>query len=105
MARRTITAVTAVALALAAPAAAEAMPYLSAGEAARATGRALHAEYTNIARGSLDAVCPRTARPNFRRCYYTYYDLADQCWEGATAIRENFRSYSYRILWDGRCGQ
>jgi hypothetical protein len=85
------------------PAAAQAVPYLSAGEAARVTGGALHREYTNVMRGSLDARCPATRRPNVRVCSYSYLDLAGTCWWGDTKVWETRTHYYWRILFDDKC--
>ena len=90
-------------VALGAPAQAQAWQYLSGGEAARVTGRALHREYDNVQRGSLRARCPARRNPAFRRCAYTYYDLAGQRWCGISAVRELRSRYVYRILYDRRC--
>jgi hypothetical protein len=99
-----ITALAALALvAAAAPAQAHAWQYLSAGEAARVAGGALHGEYTNIQVGSLRSHCPATGNPAFRRCVYTYADRAGQCWRGAIGVRELPDRYRYRFLFDDRC--
>lgn len=99
-----ITALAALALAAAAaPAHAHAWQYLSAGEAARVAGGALHREYSNIQVGSLRSRCPATSNPAFRRCVYIYYDHAGQCWSGAIGVRELAYRYVYRFLYDGRC--
>jgi hypothetical protein len=90
-------------VAVASPAQAQAGQYLSAGEAARVTGGALHREYTNIQVGSLSSRCPATRNPAFRRCIYIYYDHAGQCWSGAIGVRELAYRYVYRFLYDGRC--
>lgn len=90
-------------LAVAASAQAQAGQYLSAGEAARVAGRALHREYSNIQVGSLRSRCPVTRDPAFRRCVYVYYDHAGQCWAGAIGVRELSYRYVYRFLYDGRC--
>jgi hypothetical protein len=90
-------------VAVAAPAQAHAAQYLSAGEAARVAGRALHREYSNIQVGSLRSRCPATGNPAFRRCVYTYADHAGQCWAGAIGVRELAYRYVYRFLYDGRC--
>ena len=90
-------------VALVAPAQAQAWQYLSAGEAARVTGSALHREYDNIQVGSLTSRCPARRNPAFRRCAYTYYDLAGQRWCGVSAVRELHSRYVYRILYDNRC--
>jgi hypothetical protein len=90
-------------VAVVAPAQAQAGQYLSAGEAARVAGRALHREYTNIEVGSLRSRCPATVNPAFRRCVYMYYDHAGQCWAGAIGVRELGYRYVYRFLYDGRC--
>jgi hypothetical protein len=90
-------------VAVAAPAQAQATPYLSAGEAARVVGAAVHREYDNIQVGSLNAHCPATRNRSFRRCVYTYYDHAGQCWTGAAGVRELWNRYVYRFLYDARC--
>jgi hypothetical protein len=90
-------------IAVAAPAQAHATQYLSGGEAARVVGGALHREYDNIQVGSLRARCPATRNPAFRRCVYTYYDHAGQCWTGAAGVRELAYRYVYRFLYDGHC--
>ena len=77
--------------------------YLSAGEAARVAGRALHREYTNLEVGSLRSRCPATSNAAFRRCLYVYRDHAGQCWAGAIGVRELATRYVYRFLYDGRC--
>jgi hypothetical protein len=90
-------------LAVTSQAQAKAGQYLSAGEAARVAGRALHREYDNIQVGSLRSRCPATRNPAFRRCVYVYYDHAGQCWAGAIGIRELAYRYVYRFLYDGHC--
>jgi hypothetical protein len=89
--------------ALATSAQAQVSQYLSAGEAARVAGSALHREYTNIQVGSLRSRCPATRNPAFRRCVYIYYDHAGQCWAGAIGVRELSYRYVYRFLYDRRC--
>ena len=104
MKRIIVAALAALALvALAAPAHAQARQYLSAGEAARVVGAGLHREFDNIQVGSLRSRCPATRNPAFRRCVYTYYDHAGQCWTGAAAVRELSYRYVYRFLYDSRC--
>jgi hypothetical protein len=99
-----VTALAALALiAVAAPAQAHARQYLSGGEAANVVGAALHREYDNIQVGSLRSRCPATRNPAFRRCVYTYYDHAGQCWTGAAGVRELAHRYVYRFLYDSRC--
>lgn len=84
--------------------AAAAYQNLSAGEAARLAGRALHREYPGvIARGSLNASCPATRDPAFRRCSYTYRSINSRLWCGAIGVRELAVRYVYRFLYDTRC--
>ena len=85
------------------PAVASARPYLSAGEAARVTGRALHTKWDNLEQGSLNARCPATRERNLRRCSYTYFDHAGRCYWGDIGIRELRTRYVYRFLYDARC--
>jgi hypothetical protein len=104
MKRIIVVAVAALTLAaVAVPAHAQGGQYLSAGEAAKVAGRALHREYDNIQVGSLRSRCPATTNPAFRRCVYIYYDHAGQCWAGAIGVRELAYRYVYRFLYDGRC--
>lgn len=98
-----VIAVLALAVVMVAPVGAQAAQYLSAGEAARVAGGALHREYSNIEVGSLRSRCPATRNPAFRRCIYIYRDHAGTCWQGAIGVRELASRYVYRFLYDGRC--
>jgi hypothetical protein len=77
-------------------------PNLTAGEAARMVGWALHQEFTNLQRGSLTSRCRRVRR-NVRFCQYTYFDQAGNCWWGDMWVRETRTRYLYRITYDARC--
>ena len=84
------------------PTTAQAFPYLSAGEAARAVGQRLHSEWSNIRTGTLRASCYLARSPNLRRCTYTYR-AAGSRWCGLMSVRETSTSYITRLIDDYRC--
>ena len=76
---------------LAAPSTAQAVPYLSYGEAARQIGKQLHksARY-GATRGSLVVDCYRVTR-NHIFCYISFLDGYRDPWCGRARVRENRR--------------
>jgi hypothetical protein len=104
MKRIALLAAVAAALMAAAPAQANHL-YLGPDQAGRLVGKALNMEYDNVAQGSLDATCPKVpGRRDYRVCGYTYWDDADNCYEGVMAIRLATPTwFRYRIWEDKRC--
>jgi hypothetical protein len=92
------------ALIAAAPAAAQAGPYLSAGEAARTAGRIIHSEW-KVVPGTGHFNCPRVpGRIDYRVCYTSYRAVGAGCWWTDIAIRKLWSGdYRYRVLYDVRC--
>ena len=89
---------------LAAPAAAQAGPYLSASDARATAGRILHKEW-QVVPGSGSFYCPATrGRPDYRVCGTAYTAVGAGCYTTALGIRKLWGGgYRYRVLYDRRC--
>jgi hypothetical protein len=78
-------------------------PHLTAGEACRIAGKAVHREYTNVVPGSGSCFTQRRPGHHDQRLVDFYYeDRAGSLWLTTLSVRETWTQYRWRILNDSR---